>query len=226
MLFPPETRDDVFWIETRRLWLRWPRPADVATLAPWIGKPEVASMTATWPVGIAREAIAERIAKGRARNTAGEGLVLVMTLRGASAIAIGQSGVSFNPDGTATLGYHLDPGHWGRGLMSEAVEALTHWTFLLTRTPRILANVRPDNPASRRVLEKCGFVPTGRITWQSPVRGIMELDSFALERSGRTGRCQTLGSDTLRRPIARQLESMQMNSHEMERALAVSDPRA
>ncbi len=182
MLFPAETRDDVFWIETRRLWLRWPRACDVETLAPWIGKPEVAEMTAMWPVGIDRDGIAARIAAGRTGNTSGGKLVLVITAREATETAIGQVGIALEPGGSARLGYHLDPSHWGQGLMTEAVAALADWTFILTRVAQITAGVRTNNPASRRVLEKCGFHPTGPMAWESPVRGPMQLDGFALGR--------------------------------------------
>ena len=33
-MFPDLTRDDVFRLETRRLWLRWPRAADAAGSPP------------------------------------------------------------------------------------------------------------------------------------------------------------------------------------------------
>jgi RimJ/RimL family protein N-acetyltransferase len=182
MLFPAETRDDVFWIETRRLWLRWPRATDVDCLAPWIGRPDVAEMTATWPAGIGRDGIAARIAAGRSGNTTGSKLVLVITERHATEIAIGQVGVALEPGGSARLGYHLNPAHWGQGIMTEAVAALADWSFILTRVPQIIAGVRSVNPASRRVLEKCGFHPTGPMLWESPVRGPMQIDGFALSR--------------------------------------------
>jgi RimJ/RimL family protein N-acetyltransferase len=182
MLFPAETRDDVFWIETRRLWLRWPRLADVKSLAPWMGKPEVAAMTAVWPVGITPDAIAGRIAHARSGNMAGEKLILVVTERDATDIAIGQVGVSLEPSNSARLGYHLSPDHWGKGIMTEAVAALTDWTFILTRIADVTAGVRPENPASRRVLEKAGFAAVGRMTWDSPARGPIPIDSFRLVR--------------------------------------------
>ena len=47
-MFPDLTRDDVFRIETPRLWLRWPVVADsVAICARSRAKKEVAEMTAT-----------------------------------------------------------------------------------------------------------------------------------------------------------------------------------
>ena len=41
-MFPDLTRDDVFRLETRRLWLRWPREADVPSLVRLAGEKVVA----------------------------------------------------------------------------------------------------------------------------------------------------------------------------------------
>ncbi len=66
-LFPDVTRDDVFRLETRRLWLRWPRVSDVAALADMAGRKEVAEMTGTWlhplPQGEAERAASSRRAR-------------------------------------------------------------------------------------------------------------------------------------------------------------------
>ena len=48
-MFPDLTRDDVFRIETKRLWLRWPRVQDAAAIERLAGDKEVAEMTANIP---------------------------------------------------------------------------------------------------------------------------------------------------------------------------------
>ena len=48
-MFPDLTRDDVFRLETRRLWLRWPRHADVQAIVRLAGETAVAEMTASIP---------------------------------------------------------------------------------------------------------------------------------------------------------------------------------
>jgi hypothetical protein len=48
-MFPDLTRDDVFRLETRSLWLRWPRIADAAAIARQAGEKAVAEMTANIP---------------------------------------------------------------------------------------------------------------------------------------------------------------------------------
>ena len=58
--------------------------------------------------------------------------------------------------------YALHPDHWGQGLMSEAVQAFLIDLFARFPINRIIADRFEDNPASGRVLEKCGFEATGR----------------------------------------------------------------
>lgn len=53
--------------------------------------------------------------------------------------------------------YALRPGLWGRGLASELVPALLDHGFNSCRLPRLIATVRPENRASRRVVEKAGM---------------------------------------------------------------------
>jgi hypothetical protein len=48
-MFPDLTRDDVFRLETRRLWLRWPRLADAQAITRLAGEKAVAEMTARIP---------------------------------------------------------------------------------------------------------------------------------------------------------------------------------
>jgi RimJ/RimL family protein N-acetyltransferase len=66
--------------------------------------------------------------------------------------------VSFLRDGRGPreLGYWIARSHWGRGVATAAVAA-----FLEEEPHRpLIAGVVVHNPASRRVLEKCGFALT------------------------------------------------------------------
>jgi RimJ/RimL family protein N-acetyltransferase len=62
---------------------------------------------------------------------------------------------------TGTIGYMLGPHAWGRGIATEALAALADAAFVRTDLVRLEANVYAWNPASCRVLEKCGFVREG-----------------------------------------------------------------
>lgn len=61
------------------------------------------------------------------------------------------------------LGYWLAPEHWGQGYATEAGRAVIDIARNSLRLPRLTAGHFTDNPASGRVLEKLGFVPTGRL---------------------------------------------------------------
>lgn len=61
----------------------------------------------------------------------------------------------------AHFGYWLGESYWGRGIMSAAVRATVEYVFSSTDLVRLEAPVFEWNPASMRVLQKCGFVREG-----------------------------------------------------------------
>lgn len=181
--FPSLTRDEVFRIETRRLWLRWPRHEDAAGMAKWNGLPEVATMTSTFKVGLSASDMSDRIAAKRAENGAGGGIHFVITRKPAVAEPIGMIGVGFTASGDIELGYHLDPAFWGQGFATEAARALCAQVFELTAATEIVAGAWLDNAGSVRVLEKCGFKPSGKGEQESPIYGRRPVLTYALARS-------------------------------------------
>ncbi|MGL4597526.1 MAG: GNAT family N-acetyltransferase [Bacteroidia bacterium] len=62
---------------------------------------------------------------------------------------------------TGEIGYELNPEYWNRGLMTEALQAITQFGLEQLNLHTITANIAPDHVASRRVLEKLGFVSEG-----------------------------------------------------------------
>jgi len=62
---------------------------------------------------------------------------------------------------TATVGYWLGEDFWGRGIMTEALTAVTDFCFDNFPLRRISAEVFSNNSASARVLEKAGFTFEG-----------------------------------------------------------------
>ncbi len=62
---------------------------------------------------------------------------------------------------TATLGYWVGEPHQRRGYTTEAVRLISAFAFGQLRLHRIEAACLPENAASRRVLEKTGFVREG-----------------------------------------------------------------
>jgi ribosomal-protein-alanine N-acetyltransferase len=59
------------------------------------------------------------------------------------------------------LGYQISRSHEGQGLMAEALRATNDYIFKAIRLHRIMANFRPENDRSRRLLERLGFVEEG-----------------------------------------------------------------
>jgi ribosomal-protein-alanine N-acetyltransferase len=59
------------------------------------------------------------------------------------------------------LGYQIAHSHEGQGLMSEALRATNEFVFRALRLHRIMANYRPENERSGRLLERLGFVREG-----------------------------------------------------------------
>lgn len=59
------------------------------------------------------------------------------------------------------LGYSIDGEHEGQGLMQEALSASIHFLFNTYHLHRIMANYRPENSRSERVLQRLGFEKEG-----------------------------------------------------------------
>lgn len=77
-------------------------------------------------------------------------------------------GIGFDPMSdvhrrTAEIGYWLGRAHWGRGIATEALAAVAEYAFEAFDLVRLEAQVYEWNPASARVLEKCGFELEGRM---------------------------------------------------------------
>lgn len=181
-MFPDLTRDDVFRLETRRLWLRWPRLADAQAIARLAGDKAVADMTARIPHPYAPSDAERFVFSARRANASGEGLGLVITPRSkpnAVLGAVGIGGAGCGPE----LGYWIGVPHWGQGFATEAARALIDAYFAYTEGEALEAGARVINPASRRVLERCGFIHQGSGLKAFPARGgVFPVDEFRLDR--------------------------------------------
>lgn len=71
------------------------------------------------------------------------------------------------------IGYGVQPEYEGHGYTTEALRAMTQWAFSQKDVVFVEAETAPDNKASQRVLEKCGFVPDGTTGEEGP-RFVME----------------------------------------------------
>jgi len=55
------------------------------------------------------------------------------------------------------IGYFLAEEHWGKGIITTAIKAVTLYAFSSFDIVRVYAEPFADNPGSRRTLEKAGF---------------------------------------------------------------------
>jgi len=191
-MFPDLLRDDVFRLETRRLWLRWPRAGDVSLVARLAGERGVAEMTANIPHPYPPGAAAEFVLKARAGNSGGRTLALGLAPRARPTELVGVISLNRRGDEPPNLGYWLGKSFWSQGLMSEAANAFLAMVFSLTDLAEILGCALQDNAASLRVLAKCGFRPVGPGVERAPARGgSVTVEHFLLSR----GREASIGAD-------------------------------
>lgn len=64
---------------------------------------------------------------------------------------------------TAVVGFWLGEAHWGRGIVTAALGAVTEYAFATFDVCRIQAYVFEHNAASARVLEKAGYLWEARL---------------------------------------------------------------
>jgi RimJ/RimL family protein N-acetyltransferase len=67
------------------------------------------------------------------------------------------------------IGYWIAADHRARGIATAAGRLVVRWAFDSVGIERLSLTAEPGNVASRRVAEKCGFVPEG--VMRSAVRG-------------------------------------------------------
>lgn len=74
---------------------------------------------------------------------------------------IGLCGFTVQDDGMAEIGYWIGRPYWGMGFATEAAQAVIKHGFTKSGVRRFTCSHFNDNPASRRVIQKLGFVETG-----------------------------------------------------------------
>lgn len=148
-------------LHTARLRLRRPRPSDADTIfAAYAGDADVCRFLIWRPHGSVAET-REFIALCVSAWDGCSHFPYVITARDADA-AIGMIHVRVVRNG-AELGYVLARSHWGKGLMVEAICAVTDAALAGAEIHRVQACCDVDNKQSQRVLEKAGFRCEGRL---------------------------------------------------------------
>ena len=145
--------------QTRRLILRRPRPEDAeAIFSRYASDPDVTRLL-SWPRHgsvDATRAFLEFSDLEWARWPAGP--YLVESREGGA--LLGSTGFAFETPQRAATGYVFAKDAWGKGYATEALGGVIEIARGIG-VVRLYALCHPDNSASRRVLEKCGFAREG-----------------------------------------------------------------
>ena len=117
---------------------------------------------ATSPFGPPREAsygqLLKRLNAGARR---GEIMPFALTYEGRLVGQLTVANIVWGSACTATIGYWVDRAVAGRGVMPTAVAMVTDHCFRVVGLHRVEINIRPENAASLRVVEKLGFRDEG-----------------------------------------------------------------
>src|ERR1051326_5791966 len=99
-----------------------------------------------------------------AKSMEQQGRPVHWAIRSADGVLIGGGGFDgfqLGKSHRAEVGYWLAKPFWGRGIMTAVVQRLCRHSFEDFGLVKITAHVFSHNPASARVLEKCGFQEEG-----------------------------------------------------------------
>jgi RimJ/RimL family protein N-acetyltransferase len=165
-------------LRTARLVLRPPRLEDARAVAALANDIRIAQNTTRIPHPYS---LADAYGWLRAVNgNAGEATYLITLTNGT---IVGACGVEPREAETPELGYWLGTEFWGRGYATEAARAVIDHAFAALGCEQLQSGARISNPASRRVLEKCGFQWCGVGLYR--IRAISSsapIDRFRLDR--------------------------------------------
>lgn len=139
---------------TRRLFLRRPEETDLDFVVSLFALPELVSHRPD-PKPDTCEQSATRLMRDIAHWDAhGFGRWAVEV----EGIPIGFGGLTVSSEFVGlNLSYHFHPSRWGGGYASELAMESLHVAATILHADKVIGLARPANPASRRVLEKCGF---------------------------------------------------------------------
>lgn len=173
-------------ISTERLVLRPPHDDDVEELAELANNIRIARMLANMPHPYTREDARQFVEKSKLNS--GRACVYAITEAETGRLVGIGSLHEVKGDAEPHMGYWIGESYWGRGYATEAGRALADLYFKVTNRPVLLASVRSNNEASKKVLKRCG----GRHVWTGeavhPLLGERQtLDHFEITRESWMG---------------------------------------
>ena len=177
-----DTEDESYAIDcpvlvTERMVMRAPCEGDVTQLVELADNRHVAEMLARMPHPYGEAEARAFLAMTRSRRA---GIAYALTLAGTDTF-VGCAGLNMTDRGLE-LGYWIGEPYWKRGYATEAAHALVDLAFQRTSTQVLQASTRVINPASRRVIHKCGFQYAGQGMLNSIVAGQVPVERYRLDR--------------------------------------------
>ena len=139
ILRPLEARDAA---ATQRIFPQWEVVKHLLAKVPWPYPPDGAETN---------------MRDNLERRARGERFFWAITLKGGDDELIGRIDLGPDQGDHEMRGFWLDPLHQGRGLMTEAAEAVTAYAFETLGWPEIWVTNAARNRASHRIKEKQGF---------------------------------------------------------------------
>ena len=163
-------------IETARLILRRPRRRDAEVIFDRYANDSEVTRYLAWPRHRNLRDTLQFLQFSDSEWDHSPGGPYLIELR-ASGQVIGSTGIEFETEYRASTGYVLARDAWGRGFASEALLGIVGIGPALGLA-RLHAIVHFEHAASRRVLEKCGFVHEGTLTGHTLFPNIDEHRPF------------------------------------------------
>jgi RimJ/RimL family protein N-acetyltransferase len=142
-------------LETERLLLRRPTLADVKAITRLANDRRIAENTRRLPHPYSQDHAVDFV-----RGIAAEQRETVFLIEN-NHTPIGMVGLDWGEPEGPELGYWLGVEYWGQGFATEAARAALDFTFEEFDVEAVKSGARVANPASRNVLEKCGFQWSG-----------------------------------------------------------------
>jgi RimJ/RimL family protein N-acetyltransferase len=139
-------------LESERLILRPPRPADIQAMTVWLGDFSVSRNLAKVPCPYSESDAEDFVAKCGLHR---DGQYHFSIMREADGLFMGVIGLHREETGFE-FGYWLGKPFWGQGYASEAARSLVTFAFQRLDAPSVWAGWFHDNPASGNVLMKLG----------------------------------------------------------------------
>jgi ribosomal-protein-alanine N-acetyltransferase len=152
-LRPLRLRDGASWVQVRLRNEQW--------LAPWEATPPAEGPPGRWEDRQTLAVYARMVRFLRRQARAGVALPLAVTYDEALAGQLTVSTIVRGAFNSGSVGYWVDHRVAGQGVLPTALALVVDHCFRRAGLHRIEANIRPENHASRRAVEKLGFREEG-----------------------------------------------------------------